>query len=352
MRTDTENLRAHLNSIGRIPLLTPAEEIMCGKTVALAWPLKEKTRLTAAEKRIVRSAAKARQRLVEGNLRLVVTIAKGYANRAKTLSLLDLIQEGTIGLIRAAELFDASRGYKFSTYCYWWVRQSMLRAIDTTDRTIRRPSTVSAIASKMPKVISSETMRLGRPPSRKELAAALKVSEQELETYIQRGISTVSLDMTCGRDDESSVIENIPDPNSLEKTEQEEALDIDLRSPRFNYCLGKLSESERAYVILRYGLNGNSVHTLKQIGDQYGICRERVRQVLSRAQNKLRNHLLKHDLGPSHTRRTSEQFATGGAPVAIGLKGGSAEAVRRQPEFLSAQAQQCDSLPSAQRSAA
>lgn len=304
MLRDSDDLRAYLNGIGRIPLMTPAEEIACGKKVQAAKALRDLDRpLTAAEKRIVRQGERAIKRFVEGNLRLVVSVAKRYQYRCDFMLMSDLIQEGTIGLMRAAELFDPGRGYKFSTYCYWWIRQGMTRAMNNQERSIRRPAHICDLGSRLRKAIQGETLRLGRQPNRAEVAEAAGTTVDEIETYMQRGVNTASLDALCGSEQESTILDNIPDPNSLDREEVENDLSFDLQGHLFGACFSRLTEQERVFMIQRYGLNNEPPMTLKEIGDIAGLSRERIRQITTRAARKMRLYLTQQGLGPDDTHK-------------------------------------------------
>lgn len=349
---DDDSLRPYLNAIGRKPLLTADEEIFCGKAIQAAKPLRELERpLTRAEKRVIRQADRAKERFITGNLRLVVTIAKRYAGKCTFLTILDLIQEGSIGLARAADLYDPSRGYKFSTYCYWWIRQSMYRAMHNTERTIRRPVTVCELAGKLPKIMASETTRLGRPPTRAEIAKVAKVTEAEIELLAQRGSQPYSLDALYAQSHKTSLIEHVADPNSLDQNEIDEMLNYDLQSSLFQACMDKLNDNERNFIIMRYGLDGQQPRTLKEIGDTFSLSRERVRQVTDRASRKLRVVLRQHGLGLDDTHITTEPYPETGAPSFDAI---AAQEVEFAPPPIShvAPVRQYDSSPCEQSTAA
>lgn len=283
---------SYLNEISRYPLMTPEEEIRLGKIVQEMVKLKKLKRpLTADEKRAVRRGERAKRRFVEANLRLVVYIAKRYAARQPvTMDILDLVQEGSVGLMRAVEMYDPNRGYKFSTYSYWWCRQSMSRALQTQERMIRRPHTVIDLAGKLPKAVTEETQRLGRAPTTKELATKLKVKLSELELLIERGRAVMSLDATASNADDKAIIDIVADPNSVDTTDADEALELQLKTPVLALGLSSLSDLERQLIEMRYGLNGYPEHTYDALAKQNNlqVSRERVRQILDRAIKKLR----------------------------------------------------------------
>lgn len=285
----------YLNSLERYPLLTPAEEIELGRLVQRGQQLKQLDRpLTKAEKGVVKRALRAKQRFVEANMRLVVFIAKKYAKRVTHLDMLDLIQEGTLGLVRGVEKFDPSRGYKFSTYAYWWIRQALTRTITTQEFIIRRPTTVGEMAQKVPKTVQRLMSELGRAPTNRELAEALEVKLPELETFLERGQSTMSLD--CTRIDSNGSITSqlgdlIPDPQSVSTEDRDDELTMAMQLPLLEQGLAMLSEQERFYIKHRYGLEGAEIRTLSDLGKQHGVSRERVRQITDKALNRLRYYV-------------------------------------------------------------
>jgi RNA polymerase primary sigma factor len=260
----TDSLQLFLKDIGRVPLLTAAQEVELAK-------------------RIERGDHGAKQAMVEANLRLVVSIAKRYRNQG--LPFLDLIQEGTIGLVRAAEKFDYRKGFKFSTYATWWIRQAVARAIADKGRTIRMPVHV---VEKLNRILRAERKlraERGREPTTQEIAFELDMSIEEVE-HIRRSAQTpVSLEKPVGDDDESEfghflADESTPLPDELAETAlQREAL----RS-----ILGALSERERRVLELRYGLDGQQPRTLDEVGRAFNVTRERIRQIEHQGLKKLR----------------------------------------------------------------
>jgi RNA polymerase primary sigma factor len=260
----TDSLQLFLKDIGRVPLLTAAQEVELAK-------------------RIERGDHGAKQAMVEANLRLVVSIAKRYRNQG--LPFLDLIQEGTIGLVRAAEKFDYRKGFKFSTYATWWIRQAVARAIADKGRTIRMPVHV---VEKLNRILRAERKlraERGREPATEEIAYELDMSVEEVE-HIRRSAQTpVSLEKPVGDDDESEfghflADESTPLPDELAETAlQREAL----RS-----ILGALSERERRVLELRYGLDGQQPRTLDEVGRAFNVTRERIRQIEHQGLKKLR----------------------------------------------------------------
>jgi RNA polymerase primary sigma factor len=260
----TDALQLFLKDIGKVPLLTAAQEFELAK-------------------RIERGDHTAKQAMVEANLRLVVSIAKRYRNQG--LPFLDLIQEGTIGLVRAAEKFDYRKGFKFSTYATWWIRQAVARAIADKGRTIRMPVHV---VEKLNRIMRSERKlraELGREPGIDEIARDVEMTTDEVEQIRRSAQVPVSLEKPVGDDDESEfghflADESAPLPDELaETTLQREAL----RS-----ILGALSERERMVLELRYGLDGRQPRTLDEVGRAFNVTRERIRQIEHQGLKKLR----------------------------------------------------------------
>ncbi|MGA7705554.1 MAG: sigma-70 family RNA polymerase sigma factor [Solirubrobacteraceae bacterium] len=258
-----DSLRLYLRSIGRVPLLSAEEE------VALA-------------KRIEKGDVSAKQHMIEANLRLVVSIAKGYMGRG--MNLLDLIQEGSLGLIRAVEKFDYRRGYKFSTYATWWIRQSVTRAIADKGRTIRIPV---HMVDRLNKVVYAERaliQQLGRDPSPAEIAAELECSAQEVREMLRMAQLPVSLEKPVGDEDESALADFVEDDTA------ESPFDVAskaLQRQSVERVLASLPRREREVLEMRYGITGDRVRTLDEVGRAFNITRERVRQIESRTLKKL-----------------------------------------------------------------
>lgn len=285
-RLSADSIGWYLSNIGRIPLLTAAEEIELAHHVQAGKRLLEQPQesLTPKQQRQLRMAQRARDRMMAANLRLVVSVAKKYQNQG--LELLDLVQEGTIGLERAVDKFDPALGYKFSTYAYWWIRQGMTRAIDNNARTIRLPIHVSEKLSKMRRVSRELSHRLGRQPNRLELAHALDMQPTELEELISQSAPCASLDAHArGDEDRSTLGELIADPSSGEHFD---SMDRHLQKEHLGTWLSQLNEREQKILTLRFGLGGQEPLTLAEIGRLINVSRERVRQLEAKAILKLR----------------------------------------------------------------
>jgi RNA polymerase primary sigma factor len=260
----TDALQLFLKDIGRVPLLTAAQEVELAK-------------------RIERGDHGAKQEMVEANLRLVVSIAKKYRNQG--LPFLDLIQEGTIGLVRAAEKFDHRRGFKFSTYATWWIRQAVARALADKARTIRMPVHV---VEKLNKIVRAERKlraELGREPISAEIARDLDLPADEVEHIRRSAQVPVSLEKPVGDEEESQFGHFITDDQSPLPDEVAEA---GLRKDMLTKILGTLSTRERRVLEMRYGLNGEQPRTLDEVGRAFEVTRERIRQIENQCLKKLR----------------------------------------------------------------
>jgi len=260
----TDALQLFLKDIGKVDLLTAAQEVELAK-------------------RIERGDHSAKQEMVEANLRLVVSIAKKYRNQG--LPFLDLIQEGTIGLVRAAEKFDYRKGFKFSTYATWWIRQAVARALADKARTIRMPVHV---VEKLNKIVRSERKlraELGREPTAAEIGKDLELTPDEVE-HIRRSAQTpVSLEKPVGDEDESEFGHFLTDANLPLPDEEAE---ITMRKETLRKILGTLSSRERQVLELRYGLDGQHPRTLDEVGRTFNVTRERIRQIENQSLKKLR----------------------------------------------------------------
>ena len=259
----TDTLQLFLKDIGKVPLLTAAQEVELAK-------------------RIEKGDQRAKQHMIEANLRLVVSIAKNYRNQG--LPFLDLIQEGTIGLVRASEKFDYRKGYKFSTYATWWIRQAVARALADKGRTIRMPVHVVEKLNKVARIERRLLAELGRDPTIEELSAASEVSVADIE-YIRRSAQApVSLEKPVGEEDESTFGDFIQDTVGPRPDEAAEEV---LQREALRSILGMLSYRERRVLELRYGLDGHDPRTLDEVGRAFNVTRERIRQIENQSLRKL-----------------------------------------------------------------
>ena len=278
----------YLSTIGRVPLLTPAEEIELGNQVQTMMGLVERDEsetFTPHEKKLIRIGRRSKERMMKANLRLVVSVAKKY--QGKGLELLDLIQEGSLGLERAVEKFDPTRGYKFSTYAFWWIRQSMTRAIACQSRTIRLPVHLSERLATVRKATMDLAHKLGAMPSRKEIATELGMSLDELDGLLRQALTTSSLDAPIsGEEGRSFLGELIADPRNEEPLD---AVERRMHHEQLSRWLSYLTAQEKQVLEMRFGLGGEQRHTLAEIGRLMEVSRERVRQVELKALRKLRN---------------------------------------------------------------
>lgn len=282
----TDSITWFLSSICREPLLTASEEIELGNHVQRMMGLQGKDRgtLSTEERRALRLGRKSKNRMVRANLRLVVSVAKKYQGRG--LDLQDLIQEGSLGLERAVEKFDPTRGYKFSTYAFWWIRQSMTRAIATQGRTIRLPVHLSERLAGIKKVNQELTHKLGYTPNRKEIAEEMKLTLEEIETILELSLTTSSLDEPISASDGKSYVgDMIADKRTLEPLDE---IELGIYKEQLAKWLDQLNEQEKRVICLRFGLETNEKKTLTEIGRVMEISRERVRQIELKAIRKLR----------------------------------------------------------------
>ena len=282
-----DSISWYLASIGREPLLTPAEEIELGNQVQAMMQLEEQKKVdySPQERKIIKIGHRSKQRMMKANLRLVVSVAKKY--QGKGLELLDLIQEGSLGLERAVEKFDPTRGYKFSTYAFWWIRQSMTRGIACQSRTIRLPVHLSERLTTIRKVSLDLAHKLGAMPSRQEIAEALNMPIEELDSLLRQSLTTSSLDAPINADEGRSFLGDLIADNSAE--EPLDKVERGMHREQLSRWLDQLTEQEREVLGLRFGLDGQERHTLAEIGRQLDVSRERVRQVELKALRKLRN---------------------------------------------------------------
>ena len=261
--TTTDSLQLFLKDVGRVPLLNARQEVELAK-------------------KIESGDLEAKRKMVEANLRLVVSIAKNYRNQG--LGFLDLIQEGTIGLVRAAEKFDYRKGFKFSTYATWWIRQAVARAIADKGRTIRMPVHVVEKLNKINRAERKLLAELGREPTIAEVSAVTELPFHEIESIKRSAQTPISLERPVGDDEESEFGQFIADENAASP---EEATDSLLRSEALRDVLNTLSYRERRVLELRYGLGGEHPRTLDEVGRTFNVTRERIRQIENQSLQKL-----------------------------------------------------------------
>ncbi len=269
----TDPIRAYLQEIGKIPLLTGAEEVILAK-------------------RIEDGKTEAKQHLTTANLRLVVSIAKRYAKRG--LDFLDLIQEGNIGLMRAVEKFDYHKGFKFSTYATWWIRQAITRAIADQARTIRIPVHMIETINKLSKINAELTSKLGRKPTPKEISKEMGIPIDKVQEIVKISQRPTSLQSPIGKGkseggDTSSLAEIIPDEDGEKPTK---AAERDFLKNQISNLLDELTDRERRVLELRFGLKDSVSRTLEEVGHEFGVTRERIRQIEAKALSKLKSPTL------------------------------------------------------------
>ena len=258
-------VRMYLKEIGTVPLLSADEELRLAKRKA-------------------EGDESAKERLIEANLRLVVSIAKRYTGRG--MSFLDLVQEGNLGLIKGVEKFDYTKGYKLSTYATWWIRQSVTRALADQARTIRVPVHMVETIDKMSKMQRKLTLELGYEPSVTELAEALEMSEDKVMEIMQIAREPASLETPIGEEDDSNLGDFVADSNAV--TPEGNVESVMLRE-HIDALLGDLKERERQVIVLRFGLEDGHPRTLEEVGKEFNVTRERIRQIEAKALRKLRN---------------------------------------------------------------
>ena len=258
-----DSLRLYLREIGKVPLLTADQEVYLAK-------------------RIERGDMSAKTQMIEANLRLVVSIAKSYLGRG--LSFLDLIQEGSLGLIRAVEKFDYRKGYKFSTYATWWIRQAVTRAIADKARTIRIPVHMVEKLNKVVHIERQLVQRLGREPRPDEIATELEIATGEVREILRMAQHPVSLEKPIGEEEDSALGDFVEDENT---ETPDEAASLTLRRSDIEVALSSLPKRERQVIELRFGLTGGQPCTLEEVGKAFGVTRERIRQIENNTLKKL-----------------------------------------------------------------
>jgi RNA polymerase primary sigma factor len=296
LTASADSVRAYLKQIGKVALLNAEEEVELAKRIEAGLYAAERVRRTedVTEKLspqlrrdlrwIVRDGERAKSHLLEANLRLVVSLAKRYTGRG--MAFLDLIQEGNLGLIRAVEKFDYTKGYKFSTYATWWIRQAITRAMADQARTIRIPVHMVEVINKLGRIQRELLQDLGREPTPEELAKEMDISPEKVLEIQQYAREPISLDQTIGDEGDSQLGDFIEDSEAVVAVD---AVSFTLLQDQLQSVLATLSEREAGVVRLRFGLTDGQPRTLDEIGQVYGVTRERIRQIESKTMSKLRH---------------------------------------------------------------
>ncbi|MBA3654893.1 MAG: sigma-70 family RNA polymerase sigma factor [Actinobacteria bacterium] len=293
---DEDLVRLYLADVGRHPLLTKNDEARLAQTIEAARAAREqlaKGGCTAAQKRAfnrdVRAGDRATEDFINANLRLVVSIAKKY--QASGLPLLDLIQEGNLGLMHAVEKFDWRKGFKFSTYATWWIRQAVSRGIANTARTIRLPVHAADYAVRLRRITDDLHSDLGRRPNHAEIALAMGLTEEKLDEVIRYARDPVSLSNPLGESGDFEVGDLVADPDAIAPPDAAAAA---MLSSELVKVLEPLTERERDILRLRFGLDSGEGRTLEEVGQRFSLTRERIRQIEARAMSKLRHPAFAH----------------------------------------------------------
>ncbi|HJC30441.1 MAG TPA: RNA polymerase sigma factor [Candidatus Dietzia intestinipullorum] len=296
LTASADSVRAYLKQIGKVALLNAEEEVELAKRIEAGlyatWHMGQVAergdKLTTAQRRdfrwIERDGMRAKNHLLEANLRLVVSLAKRYTGRG--MAFLDLIQEGNLGLIRAVEKFDYTKGYKFSTYATWWIRQAITRAMADQARTIRIPVHMVEVINKLGRIQRELLQDLGREPTPEELAKEMDISPEKVLEIQQYAREPISLDQTIGDEGDSQLGDFIEDSEAVVAVD---AVSFTLLQDQLRSVLDTLSEREAGVVRLRFGLTDGLPRTLDEIGQVYGVTRERIRQIESKTMSKLRH---------------------------------------------------------------
>src|SRR6266851_1430958 len=285
-------VRMYLREIGRVPLLTAEEEVKLARRMERGKDEQFKPAISR-DYRIIEDGEEAQRRLTEANLRLVVSVAKKYIGRG--MSLLDLIQEGNIGLIRAVEKFDYTKGYKFSTYATWWIRQAITRAIADQARTIRIPVHMVETINRLIRISRRLLQDLGREPTSEEIAEQMDITAEKVREIIKVSQEPVSLETPIGEEDDSHLGDFIEDHTALAPAD---AASHQLLKEQVEDVLESLTERERKVLQLRFGLDDGRSRTLEEVGKEFHVTRERIRQIEAKALRKLRH--------PSRSRKLKD----------------------------------------------
>jgi len=265
-------IKAYLKEIERIPLLTAEEEIELAKLAK-------------------KGDLKAEKRMIQSNLRLVVSIAKKYGYFG--VPLLDLIEEGNLGLMKAVKKFNPKKGFRFSTYAAWWIKQYVLRAVANQGKTVRIPVYMMEMTSRWKKTVEKLSQKLGRKPTTAEIAKAMKISVRKVRELDTAMMHSISLETPVGENESGTVMDLIEDPEAVSPTEE---LSNYLRQEKVRDLLKKMNKREEEILGMRFGLKGDECHTLEEVADKFKITRERVRQIEEAALRKLRKNMTTQEL--------------------------------------------------------
>jgi len=279
-------VRMYLKEIGRVPLLGMAQEQELAKAIELGEEERHRAKGNGAHPNpiMVEAGEAAKRDLTEANLRLVVSIAKKYVGRG--MLFLDLIQEGNLGLIRAVEKFDYKKGYKFSTYATWWIRQAITRALADQARTIRIPVHMVETINRLVKISRQLLQELGRDPSVEEIAKEMTLSPDKVREVMKIAQEPISLETPIGEEEDSHLGDFIEDPEAVAPAE---AASVTMLKQKMGDVLTNLTERERKVLVLRFGLEDGHQRTLEEVGQEFGVTRERIRQIEAKALRKLRH---------------------------------------------------------------
>ncbi|GCE30492.1 RNA polymerase sigma factor RpoD [Dictyobacter alpinus] len=288
-----DSVAMYLREIGRAPLLTAEEEVRLAQAIERGKieRMRAEHLNTLPDRMIMQKAEEAHRHLIEANLRLVVSVAKKYTGRG--MSLQDLIQEGNTGLIGAVDKFDYTKGYKFSTYATWWIRQAVSRSIANQARTIRLPVHLAETINRMGRVSRSLVQELGREPSPQEIADKMGISTEKVLEIIHVNQKPVSLETPIGEDSDRSLGDYVEDETTATPTE---GADRQLLKEQINKVLSNLSERERKIIQIRFGFVDGQSHSLEEVGKTFNVTRERIRQIEAKALRKLRQLSTMHHL--------------------------------------------------------
>jgi RNA polymerase primary sigma factor len=303
LRASADSVRAYLKQIGKVALLTAEQEVQLAKRIEVGLYAAERIRqaqhapdelsaqLAADLRWLVRDGQRAKQHLIEANLRLVVSLAKRYTGLG--LPLLDLIQEGNLGLIRAVEKFDYARGNKFSTYATWWIRQAITRALADQTRTIRIPVHTVEVINKLGRIRRELRAALGRDPTPEELATHTGLAPDKVLELQHYAREPVSLDQVVGQNGDAQLGDFLEDPQAVAVVDE---VSVTLLHDQLGSVLAELPQREAAVVRLRFGLTDGQPRSLEQISQLYGVTRERIRQIETKTMSKLRHLCQSHSL--------------------------------------------------------